>query len=116
MLFLRPRSNSFDEHFFLRYVFSFRSGTEAAAPDQKAKQKLQRPARGVRNSGAQPGALKMRPWLVLVFCLLFMRLRFACLPNNVLYAWQRLRDSLQAIPSVAYFVAIIRVCGTRVLI
>ena len=54
---------------FLRYVFSFRAGTEAAAPDQKAKQQLQRPAKGVRNSGAQPGALKMRPWLVLVFCL-----------------------------------------------
>ena len=78
-------ANFFEKFFFATYIFSF-AGAEAAVPDQKARQQLQRPARGVKMIGAQPGALKMRPWLVLVFCFLFMRLRFACLPNNVLYA------------------------------
>ena len=81
--FLTPSQQFFSKSFFFFATYIFLcAGTEAVVPDQKARQQLQRPAKGVRNIGAQPGALKMRPWLVLVFCLrllLFMRLRFCVL-------------------------------------
>ena len=82
VLFHTPSQQLFLRKVFFCDVFSSCVGTEAAVPDQKARQQLQRPAVDVRNFGAQPGALKMRPWLVLVFCLrllLFMRLRFCVL-------------------------------------
>ena len=59
-LFIRPCSNFYEKFFFATYIFSC-AGTEAAVPDQMARQQLQRPTVGVRNFGAQPGALKMCP-------------------------------------------------------